>query len=129
VELTCVTYDCADAGAVARFWSAALRWPEPVVMADGSGAVCRPAGDGMYLEFIRVPERKKVKNRVHVGCHVHAVDALDAEIERLVALGASVAWEEDFPPEIATRYRNVVLRDVEGNEFCLGGGSWAEEAV
>jgi hypothetical protein len=35
-----------------------------------------------------------------------------------VALGASIAWEEDFPPEWP--YRNVVLRDVEGSELCLG---------
>ena len=42
---------------------------------------------------------------------------------RLPALGASIAWEEDFPSEIAAVYRNVILRDVEGNEFCLSGGS------
>jgi hypothetical protein len=45
-------------------------------------------------------------------------------VERLVALGASVAWEEAFPPEVAATYRNVVPRDVEGNEFCLSGGSY-----
>jgi hypothetical protein len=39
-----------------------------------------------------------------------------------LALGASIAWEEDFPPEVAGTYRNVVLRDPEGNEFCLGAG-------
>ena len=36
-------------------------------------------------------------------------------------------WEEQFPPELAEHYRNVVLRDPEGNEFCLGAGqppSW-----
>ena len=37
--------------------------------------------------------------------------------------GASIAWEEDFAPAIARQYRNVVLRDPEGNEFCLGGGT------
>jgi hypothetical protein len=48
---------------------------------------------------------------------------LEAEIARLQGLGASIAWEEAFPPDVAARYRNVVLRDVEGNEFCLSGGS------
>ncbi|MGH9191186.1 MAG: GNAT family N-acetyltransferase [Acidimicrobiales bacterium] len=33
-----------------------------------------------------------------------------------------MAWEEEFPPDVAAVYRNVVLRDVEGNEFCLGAG-------
>ena len=33
-----------------------------------------------------------------------------------------VEEEEEFDPEIALDYRNVVLRDPEGNEFSLGGG-------
>ena len=61
-----------------------------------------------------MPEPKTVKNRVHLG--THAVADLDAEIARLCGLGATVAWEEDLPPG----FRNVVLRDPEGNEFCLG---------
>ena len=64
-----------------------------------------------------------MKNRVHLGCSAGPLDALDAEIDRLCRLGATVAWEETFPPEVAGLYRNVVLRDVEGNEFCLGAGS------
>jgi hypothetical protein len=36
---------------------------------------------------------------------------------------AAIAWEETFTSEIAGVYRNVVLRDVEGNEFCLSGGA------
>jgi glyoxalase superfamily protein len=48
---------------------------------------------------------------------------LGAEIERLVSLGAPIAWEEDLPPDVAARYRNLVLRDPEGNEFCLGAGT------
>jgi hypothetical protein len=34
----------------------------------------------------------------------------------------SIAWEEEFAPHVAARYRNLVLRDPEGNKFCLGGG-------
>ncbi len=63
-----------------------------------------------------------IKNRVHVGCTTGGVDELDAEIERLIGLGATIAWEEQFPPEVTAHYRNVVLRDPEGNEFCLGAG-------
>ena len=51
-------------------------------------------------------------------------EALEPELARLLALGAMVAWEESFPPEVAERYRNLVLRDPEGNEFCLGGGQY-----
>jgi catechol 2,3-dioxygenase-like lactoylglutathione lyase family enzyme len=123
VEITCVTFDCHDAARVAEFWNAALGWAGVSAAPDGSGAMCRPLAGGAYLEFIRVPEGKAGKNRVHLGCSAGALDALDGEIERLEALGATIAWEEEFSPAIAARYRNVVLRDVEGNEFCLGAGS------
>ena len=54
---------------------------------------------------------------MHLG--TTAGDDLDAELERLRRLGATLSWEEDLPPG----YRNVVLRDPQGNEFCLGAGT------
>jgi hypothetical protein len=122
VDITCITVDCADPSAVARFWNSALEWGGVAASPGNSGAICGPPGGGIYLEFIRVPEGKTVKNRVHLGCHAGDVDQVDVEIARLQALGATVAWEEEFPADVARVYRNVVLRDVEGNEFCLGGG-------
>jgi ribosomal protein S18 acetylase RimI-like enzyme len=122
MELACVTVDCADPGSVASFWSQALHWNTPDVTTDGSAVVCRPHSGGAYLEFVRVREPKSVKNRVHLGCSAGPIDSLDDELGRLQSLGATIAWEEQFPPEIAAVYRNVVLRDVEGNEFCLGAG-------
>ena len=73
-----------------------------------------------------MPEGKTVKNRLHLGCGADSLDGLDSELARLQTLGATIAWEEEFPPEIASRYRNVILRDVEGNEFCLGAGNLAK---
>ena len=108
---------------MARFWNEALDWGGVASAADGSGAVCGPAAGDMYLEFVRVPEDKVVKNRVHLGCAAGRLGDLDAELARLIGLGATIAWEEEFPEAIAARYRNVVLRDVEGNEFCLAAGS------
>ena len=122
MRITCVTVDCHDPAAVARFWSEALRWDDVEVSESGNGASCRPPSGGPYLEFIRVPEGKTVKNRLHLGCNAGTLDELSDEIARLESLGATIAWEEEFPPEIAARYRNVILYDVEGNEFCLGGG-------
>jgi hypothetical protein len=125
VDITCVTIDCADPQAVATFWNEALGWGGVSVADDAGGAITGPPGGGMYLEFVRVPESKVVKNRVHLGCAVARIEDLDAEIARLVAIGAEIAWEEQFPDEVTARYRNVVLRDVEGNEFCLGAASYA----
>jgi hypothetical protein len=123
MDITCVTVDCHDPGVVAAFWNEALHWGGVAEADDGTGAICGPPDGGTYLEFIRVPEDKVVKNRVHLGCGVPWPE-LEAEIERLVGLGASIAWEEEFPPEVAAGYRNLVLRDPEGNEFCLGAGSF-----
>lgn len=123
-RLTCVTVDCHDPAVVAGFWNEALGWGGVSVADDDTGALCGPPDGGVYLEFVEVPEGKTVKNRLHLGLHVDELDDLDAEIARLQSLGASIAWEEEFPPEVAQAYRNVVMRDVEGNEFCLGGGAF-----
>jgi catechol 2,3-dioxygenase-like lactoylglutathione lyase family enzyme len=122
MQITCVTIDGADVTKLATFWNAALGWGGVAVSTDEGGALCGPVSGGTYLEFVRVPEPKAVKNRVHLGCRADSLDVLDHELERLLALGATVAWEEVFPPEVAAHYRNVVLRDPEGNEFCLGAG-------
>ncbi len=122
MHITCVTVDCHDPAAVAHFWNEALRWDGVTVSESGNGATCHPPSGGTYLEFIRVPEGKSGKNRLHLGCAVDTLDELDPEIARLQALGATIAWEEEFPPEIAARYGNIILRDSEGNEFCLGAG-------
>ena len=123
MEIICTTIDCAEPARVATFRNAALGWGGVAVDASGAGALCGPPGGGSYLEFVRVPEGKVAKNRLHLGCSAGTLADLETELARLEVLGASVAWEEEFPPEVASRYRNVVLRDVEGNEFCLSGGS------
>ena len=122
MQITCLTVDCGNPAAVAQFWSEALVWDSVHVSESGNGATCRPPDGGAYLEFIRVPEEKTVKNRLHLGCNAGMLAELDVQLTRLQALGATIAWEEEFPAEVAARYRNVILRDVEGNEFCLGAG-------
>ena len=124
MEIVCVTVDCADAAGMAAFWSEALHWDRVFVAPDGSGATCRPSdGSDLYLELIRVPEGKVGKNRLHLGCTAGSLAELDDELARLQSLGATFAWEEEFPPKVAAVYRNVILRDVEGNELCLSGGT------
>lgn len=115
MRLSCVTLDCADPRTLIGFWSAALGW-EVTHIEDGGG-YCRPPDGGPGLELIRVDEPKVGKLRMHLG--FRASGDLDDEVARLVALGASVAWEEEFPDDWP--YRNIVLRDPEGNELCLGG--------
>jgi predicted enzyme related to lactoylglutathione lyase len=117
VTVTCITIDCKEPRLVAEFWAEVLDWRVAHVTDEG-GVVEAPDQGQPYLEFIAVPEPKTLKNRVHLGL---STTELDEQIERLVSMGAHVAWEEQFPPE--SPYRNVILRDPEGNEFCLGSAT------
>ncbi len=110
LQLTTVTIDCGDALAVATFWSAALG----LAVDDGatvSFASITTPGDQANLAFARVPEAKTTKNRVHLDL---AAEVRSAEVERLVALGASRLADHD---EGGMRW--TTLADVEGNEFCV----------
>jgi predicted enzyme related to lactoylglutathione lyase len=112
ISVSGVTIDATEPEQLAAWWAKALGW-----RLDGS--CCFAPGGGLQrLEFMPVPETKRGKNRVHID---FGADDVQAAVDRLVAMGATIAWEEDFPPEL--QYRNLVLRDPEGNEFCVGGAS------
>ena len=61
-----------------------------------------------------VPEAKQVKNRVHLDLQV-GEDRRDAEVERLVGLGATRIGAGSQGP-----HHWIVLADPEGNELCVG---------
>ena len=63
--------------------------------------------------FQAVPEAKTVKNRVHLDVRVGA-ERREAEVARLLALGASELWRGAQGP-----FEWVTLADPEGNEFCV----------
>ncbi len=135
-----VTFDCAVPERVARFWCDALGYvvpPPPPGFASwadfdgslppehqGSKFACvDPTGAGPRLFFQRVPEDKAVKNRVHLDVRVspgsvgaERLAALEAECERLVALGAV---RVRLLPADDINESCIVMQDVEGNEFCL----------
>lgn len=106
------TVDCADVAAVSSFWAAALG--RPVEGEPGNPYFARiPAtgpGEVAWL-FVAVPEPKTVKNRMHVD--FTSTDRT-TEVARLMALGAVMIGEYD---EWGVRW--TILRDVEGNEFCV----------
>src|SRR5690349_22228832 len=109
-----VTFDCAEPERVARFWCEVLGYvvpppPEgfdtwadhdrslPAEQQGHSFAAMDPTGVGPRLYFQRVPEGKVVKNRVHLDVRVgtgltgeERLTVLQAESERLIALGATV---------------------------------------
>ncbi|MFD5099073.1 VOC family protein [Streptomyces albidochromogenes] len=70
-------------------------------------------GLGRRILFQRVPERKTVKNRLHIDVHSEP-GTRDAEVARLETLGAAVARHVKEPGGEWT-----VMSDPEGNEFCV----------
>lgn len=108
-----ITIDCADPRSLAVFWTRALDL-EIAFDADGYFVQLRPAdrSDRPYLGLQLVPEGRAGKNRVHLDL---ATDDREGEIARLVALGA-----ERGETHTAPGMEWTVLRDPEGNEFCVG---------
>lgn len=113
--MQCICVDAIDPSELARFWEQALGWrrthdaPAEVVLEPPAGS----AEDGVApdLLFLRVPEGKSGKNRVHLD--LRPVDQ-QAELKRLTALGARVI-DVGQPADASW----IVMRDPEGNEFDL----------
>jgi catechol 2,3-dioxygenase-like lactoylglutathione lyase family enzyme len=135
-----ITFYADDPRALARFWSDVLGYPyrefdgELATQLKASGLTDDdlasrglaedPAGAGPRLFFHHADGPKHGRNRIHLditapgGGGGDRRDALMAERDRLVALGASVVRLVDQQwgpwPELY-----VQMRDPEGNEFCL----------
>jgi predicted enzyme related to lactoylglutathione lyase len=104
-----VTFDAADPVALAAFWSAVVERPvtdgasEHFAMIDGDGAP--------NLLFLRVPEGKTAKNRVHLDLEC---DDLAAARTQLESLGATFVHEKH---EYDIHW--YTFQDPEGNELCV----------
>jgi len=112
VSLHHIVIDAHDLPGLARFWAAVLDWKilsererEVVIGADQDA----PVG----ICFMPVTGRKVVKNRLHLDL-TPGPDGRDAEVERLLALGAR---RVDIGQSGAESW--TVLADPEGNEFCV----------
>jgi len=123
VRIRTITFDCQDPYQLVSFWSQVTGFkedPDDINLPEHTEALLR-GQDGMpNLLFIRVPEGKQVKNRVHLD--LTPVDAepetRDAELARILALGATIVDDRRRPD----RNGWIVLADPEGNEFCLERG-------
>lgn len=138
-----VTFDCHDPSRLARCWAAVFGYPAGGSVLDapedfqpplreagltdddlaGRGLAQDPAGVGPRFYFHRVPELKTAKNRMHLDLNVGAAGRaerheVDAEVERLVGLGATVVRKHDAAWGPWSEY-HYVMTDPEGNEFCV----------
>jgi catechol 2,3-dioxygenase-like lactoylglutathione lyase family enzyme len=112
-----ITFDCADPYRLVGFWSQVTGFHEdpedPNLPADQEAILIGPDGHPNLL-FIKVPEGKTVKNRVHLDL-MPTDRTRDEEVERLLGLGATL---------VADHRRSdgsgwAVLADPEGNELCV----------
>lgn len=138
-----ITIDCSDPDLLARFWAKALGYdlhepPEPheswgaywmsLGMSedeayDGYDAIVDPSGVLPRVWFQHVPEKKSIKNRLHFDLLVgggrtvpieERIVRVDAEAERLVAIGATLLRVMDSRP---FPHYAIAMADPEGNEF------------
>ena len=111
--LAAVCLDAVDHRALAEWWVAASGWE--IVDQDDEGTVlANPNGHRPTLDLLPVPEPHGPKNRLHLDVAPPADADHGAEVERLVALGASRADVGQTGEETWT-----VLADPEGNETCV----------
>ena len=80
---------------------------------DPEGLLVGPDGQPNLL-FVKVPEGKAVKNRVHLDL-MPTDRTRDQEVARLLELGATMVADQRRPDGTGW----VVLADPEGNEFCI----------
>ena len=110
-----IVVDAADPKALGRWWAQALNWEVTFEDDDETDVASGLGPDGKeiepFLTFVTVADGKAGKNRLHIDL---APDDRDAEVDRLLALGA-VRAEVGQGSDVSW----VVLADPEGNEFCV----------
>jgi predicted enzyme related to lactoylglutathione lyase len=115
VKVEMVTFDAVDAPKLASWWGAQFGGQTQELMPDGAFVVVI-LPEGPRLGFQKVSDPTPGKNRVHVD---FSADDVDAEVARLVEAGAT----EDGRHSVGENFRWVVLKDPEGNAFCIAGSS------
>lgn len=115
IRIQCLCIDTTDPARLASFWQSALGWRRTHA-GDDQVVLEPPAGsreDGVVpdLLFLRVPEQKAGKNRLHLDLRPRDQTVEVARLEELgarrvdVGQGADASW--------------VVMADPDGNEFCV----------
>ena len=107
-RLGSLTWDGSPAAGY--FWRDVLGWP--LVWDRDDETAIHPPGGGLFITF-GAPAPKRTKNRLHIDVAPPPDGDQQAEVERLVALGAT-------PIDIGQGDVDwVVLADPDGNELCV----------
>jgi predicted enzyme related to lactoylglutathione lyase len=107
-----IMFACEDTRPVAEFWAAVLGYE--VVPSDGG---CFARGEGPELFFRRMPKSPTIELPIHLDVNV---PDREAEVNRIIGLGATLV-ETKTSEAGALKETFTVLRDPEGNGFCVQG--------
>ena len=107
-----ITFACEDTRAVAEFWAAVLGYE--VLSSD---ADCFARGEGPELFFKRMRKSPTIELPIHLDVNV---PDREAEVNRIIGLGAKLV-ETKTSEAGDLRETFTVLRDTEGNGFCVQG--------
>ena len=110
LDIAMVTFDCSDPDALASWWNDVVGGDVNAVAPGEFVMVVRQ--NGPTLGFQKVPDPTLGKNKVHLDFHA---EDREAEVARLVGLGAKETGRNNFGPE----FEWVVMADPEGNAFCV----------
>lgn len=113
LHLGTVVINVQDMQRAVRFWTATLGYepreaeldPEFMMLVDPRGS-----GLAVSLQIAAAPPREPV--RLHLDLYTREQSR---HVDRLVGLGATPVGDWTYPPEADF----VVLRDPDGNEFCV----------
>jgi hypothetical protein len=106
-----VSFDAADALALATFWAAAFGSDVDEESTADKAFVEAAGWGGPNIWFTRVPEGKTAKNRMHFD--LRAPGTVADEVARLERLGATAVDRGEG---------HAVMEDPEGNVFCVEPG-------
>lgn len=117
--------DANDPHGLAKFWADALGYVSEPGYDDPDGAsIVDPDQHDPAIGFLRVPEGKSAKNRMHIDIRVAGEPPWDmaerevgirAKVAELLAAGATEVGDEHYGQHLG----HVVMLDPEGNEFCV----------
>lgn len=111
VRVGSVVIDCNDLASMLAFWQEALGYVPKYPPEDDWVILRDPADRIVNVSLQVVPEPRVGKNRLHFDLYA---DDRDAEVRRLLAIGATVHPRTPEPDEDF-----IVLADPEGNLFCV----------
>jgi Glyoxalase-like domain len=104
----------------AEFWAQVLAY-KVSQRNPGEFQVSDPAGVGATLYFMKVPEPKVGKNRLHLDLVTSG--SMEDEVMRLAGAGAELVEVRQDPAFLDNPDTWTVMRDPEGNEFCVTSAS------